>query len=176
MTDDTGAAGFYAFGDFSWTGVAGSQRLAVSYNDVYNDGGTPYGPQIGTVPPSGTGAKTVDPKYASVNVGSPYFLYLDSTQTTIGSSASDGSAIGARPTVVASKPGRVTGVIATGQSTNSISVFWTDLTNESSYTLFMNTTVNTLTAVNLGGTGQNITTISVSGLNSDTGYFFWVVL
>ena len=57
---------------------------------------------------------------------------------------------------------------------DQIDLSWENVSNETSYTLYINTADDTNSATNMLGTGADITQGSSTGLQPLTQYYFWV--
>jgi len=78
------------------------------------------------------------------------------------------------PSVVVESPPAPTNVSAVPVATNQINLVWSDVSNETSYTLFRNTSNDTNTATSIAGFGNDQTNYNDASLKPNTWYYYWV--
>ncbi len=84
------------------------------------------------------------------------------------------SAIVSNTTLWPPPPAKVTNIIATPFSKNRIDLTWTDVNNETSYTLFRSLNNDTNTASSIAGLLPNKANYIDKGLHPATTYYYWV--
>ncbi|MBU1075895.1 MAG: hypothetical protein KKH98_01290, partial [Spirochaetes bacterium] len=72
------------------------------------------------------------------------------------------------------RPAAIQWIYARALSTNQTELLWRDVQNETSYTLYRNTEINTNTAIIVTGVGANITNSFDTNLISDVTYYYWL--
>ncbi len=139
------------------------------YNCVYDSAVQDYG---GTMNPH-PNSISADPQFVNTTPSSSFYLYVSATSPCAGT-ASDGSDIGARPSASSLTPARVSGFSATALATNLIALSWSDLSTETSYTLFRYVLNESNNSTPIMGFSAGSTVYTNKNLPKETTYFYWI--
>jgi hypothetical protein len=148
--------------DLTWKNVPNETGYTLFINTVNNSGSAQIATNL-TVNNTNWSDK-------SLKTNTQYFFWVKSWNAG-GSSAFSGPASNRTHPVAPQSPAIYS---CLNGSPGQVTIIWKNIPNETGYTLYMNTANNTNTATGKGKTVANVTNFTVSGLTTDTKYYFWV--